>query len=102
MLRRSRARRPREEEDLVSNTYTYTKDKCMHSNTTGFVVNALAAPHTIKVPIKSHYGFSTRSDHKAEQLRGHYIVGTQMSPVLSSRGTQTDPQNFMIIITDQN
>lgn len=51
---------------LVSDTYTYThtKDECMHSNTTGFVVNALAAPHTIKVPIKGHYGFSTRGNRR--------------------------------------
>lgn len=68
--------RPRVEEDLVSNTYTYTKDECMHSNTTSFVVNALAAPHTIKVPIKGHYGFSTRGNHRESSsmactLRAH-------------------------------
>lgn len=68
--------RPREEEDLVSDTYTYTKDACMHSNTTSFVVNASAPPHTIKVPIKGHYGFSTSSNHRessstARTLRAH-------------------------------
>lgn len=68
--------RPREEEDLVSDTYTYTKDACMHSNTTSFVVNAFAPPHTIKVPIKGHYGFSTSSNHRessstARTLRAH-------------------------------
>lgn len=68
--------RPREEEDLVSNTYTYTKDTCMHSNTTSFVVNAFPPPHTIKVPIKGHYGFSTSSNHResssmARTLRAH-------------------------------
>lgn len=57
-------RKPREEEDLVSNTYTYTKGACMHSNTASFVVNAFAPPHTIKVPIKGHYGFSTSSNHR--------------------------------------
>lgn len=67
---------PREEEDLVSDTYTYTKEACMHSNTTSFVVNAFAAPHTIKVPIKGHYGFSTSSNHResssaARTLRAH-------------------------------
>lgn len=68
--------RPAEEEDLVSDTYTYTKDACMHSNTTSFVVNAFPAPHTIKVPIKGHYGFSTSSDRRessstASTLRAH-------------------------------
>lgn len=68
--------RPREEEDLVRDTYTYTKDACMHSNTTSFVVNAFAPPHTIKVPIKGHYGFSTSSNHRessstARTLRAH-------------------------------
>lgn len=67
---------PREEEDLVSNTYTYTTDTCMHSNTTSFVVNAFPPPHTIKVPIKGHYGFSTSSNHRessstARTLRPH-------------------------------
>lgn len=67
---------PKEEEDLVSDTYTYTKDACMHSNTTSFVVNAFAPPHTIKVPIKGHYGFSTSSNHRessstARTLRVH-------------------------------
>lgn len=68
--------RPREEEDLVSDTYTYTKDTCMHSNTTSFVVSAFPPPHTIKVPIKGHYGFSTSSNHResssmARTLRAH-------------------------------
>lgn len=68
--------RPREKKDLVSDTYTYTKDACMHSNTTSFVVNAFAPPHTIKVPIKGHYGFSTSSNHgesssTARTLRAH-------------------------------
>lgn len=94
--------RPREEKDLVSDTYTYTKDACMHSNTTSCAVSAFAPPHTIKVPIKGHYGFSTSSNHRREQLHGPYIAGTQMSPLLSSKGTQDSSTNFMIIITDQN
>lgn len=65
--------RPREEEDLVSNTYTYTKAACMHSNTTSFVVNAFAPPHTIKVPIKGHYGFSTRSNHRESSSTGRTL-----------------------------
>lgn len=65
-----------EEEDLVCDTYTYTKDACMHSDTASFVVNAFAPPHTIKVPIKGHYGFSTSSNHRessstARTLRLH-------------------------------
>lgn len=69
-------RRSTEEEDLVSDTYTYTKDACRHSNTTSFVVDAFAPPHTIKVPIKGHYGFSTSSNHRessstARTLRAH-------------------------------
>ena len=48
----------------------------MHSNTTSFAVSAFAPPHTIKVPIKGHYGFSTRSNRRessstARTLRAH-------------------------------
>jgi len=65
-----------EEEDSLNDTYTYTEDACVHSNTTSFVVNAFAPPHTIKVPIKGHYGFSTSSNHRessstARPLRAH-------------------------------
>lgn len=61
----------------MSRTYTYTKDACMHSNTTSFVVNAFAPPHTqLKSQLKAIMGFSTSSQPQgssssARTLRAH-------------------------------
>lgn len=40
------------------------------------VLNAFAPPHTIKVPIKGHYGFSTSSNHRESRSTGSYIVAS--------------------------
>lgn len=67
----------------------------MHSNTTSFVVNAFAPPHTqLKSQLKAIMGFSTSSQPQGEQLLGPNVAGAQMSPVLSSKGTQADPQTL--------
>lgn len=50
--------------DLVTHKSSPKNDACMHSDTTGFEVNAFAPPHTIKAPIKVHYGFSSRSNRR--------------------------------------
>lgn len=78
---------PGEEEDLVSDTYTYTKDACMHSNTTSFVVNAFAAPHTIKVPIKGHYGFSTSSNHRESSSTAEHCGRADVSCAVIQRNS---------------
>lgn len=89
--------RPRKEEDLVSETSTCTKEASMHSDTTGFVVNAFAPP----VPIKGHYGFSTSSNHRQSSSQPIHCGHTDVSRVVVQRNSDSST-NFIIIITDEN
>lgn len=94
--------RPRKEEDLMSETSTYTKEASMHSNTTGFVVNAFAPPHTQKkLPIKGHYGFSTSNNHRQSSSQPIHCGHTDVSRVVVQRNSDSSA-NFIIIITDEN
>lgn len=68
--------------------YLHKKDACMHSNTTSFVVNAFAPPHTIKVPIKGHYGFSTSSNRRKSSSTARTHCGrTDVSCVVIQRNS---------------
>lgn len=94
--------RPRKEEDLVRETSTYTKEASMHSNTTGFVVDAFAPPHThTKVPIKGHYGFSTSSNHRQCSSQPMHCGHADVSRVVVQRNSDSSA-NFRIIITDED
>lgn len=54
----------------------------------------LSLHHTqLKSQLKAIMAFPPAATTERAAL-GLYIVGTQMSPVLSSKGTQTDPQTL--------
>jgi hypothetical protein len=92
----------RRENEFAGNTYTYSKDECMHSNTTGFVVNALATPHTqLKSQLRPIMVFPLQSTAGWAATRPVHCGHKDVSSTVIQRNLG-GPTNLIIIITDQN
>lgn len=96
-------RRPRKEEDLVSEArhlLTRKKPACTQIPPVFQSMRLLYRTHT-KVPIKGHYGFSTSSNHRQSSSQPIHCGHADVSRVVVQRNSDSSA-NFRIIITDED